>query len=179
MTLSGVTTPDQSRPGIDGNEGVLCIPQSSSTTGTSPTNCLESFRTLIRGSYPSAEMQSMYSTDPHSSRLDNIIIIISSMNNFMIIFPCEFLTLVLTESFSLKSKRQQVSRTLPSIQADFNSDVVLILPMIFSFSRLLGTVSSAQTIISNIVNFMLHIFFRSQANSMNSFIASFSFIFTL
>ena len=31
--LSGATMPGQSGPGIDGNEGVLCIPQSSSITG--------------------------------------------------------------------------------------------------------------------------------------------------
>ena len=33
--LSSGTTPDRSRPGSDGNEGVLRIPQSSSITGTS------------------------------------------------------------------------------------------------------------------------------------------------
>ena len=26
MTISGATTPGQSEPGSDGNEGVLCIP---------------------------------------------------------------------------------------------------------------------------------------------------------
>ena len=31
-TLSGVTTPSQSGPGSDGNEGILCIPQSSNIT---------------------------------------------------------------------------------------------------------------------------------------------------
>ena len=40
--LSGATTPGQSGPGSDGNEGVLCIPQSSSTAGTSPLDCLVS-----------------------------------------------------------------------------------------------------------------------------------------
>ena len=39
-TLSGATTPGQSRPGSNGNEGVLCIPQSSSITGTSPSDCV-------------------------------------------------------------------------------------------------------------------------------------------
>ena len=34
-TLSGATTPGQSGPRSDGNERVLCIPQSSSITGTS------------------------------------------------------------------------------------------------------------------------------------------------
>ena len=41
--LSGATTPDQSWPGSDGNEGVLRIPQSSSITGTSTSDCLISY----------------------------------------------------------------------------------------------------------------------------------------
>ena len=41
--LSGATMPGQSAPGSNGNEGVLCIPQSSSTTGTSPSDCLVSY----------------------------------------------------------------------------------------------------------------------------------------
>ena len=42
-TLSGPTTPGQSEPGINGNEGVLHIPQNSSITGTSPSDCLVSY----------------------------------------------------------------------------------------------------------------------------------------
>ena len=38
-TLSGATTSFQSRPGSNGNEGVLRIPQSSSITGASPSDC--------------------------------------------------------------------------------------------------------------------------------------------
>ena len=38
--LSSATTLGQSGPGSDGNEGVLHIPQSSSITGTSPSDCL-------------------------------------------------------------------------------------------------------------------------------------------
>ena len=62
--LSGATTPGQSGPGDDGNEGVLCIPQSSSITGTSPSDCLVSYpgHTLGGGSYPFAEVQFLYST---------------------------------------------------------------------------------------------------------------------
>ena len=41
--LLGATTSGQSGPGSDGNEGVLCIPQSSSTAGTSPSDCLVSY----------------------------------------------------------------------------------------------------------------------------------------
>ena len=51
--------------GANGNEGVLCIPQSSNITGTSPSDCLVSYpgHTLV-GSYPSEEVQSVYSTTP-------------------------------------------------------------------------------------------------------------------
>ena len=37
-TVSGATTPGQSGPGSDGNEGVLHIPHSSSITGTLPSD---------------------------------------------------------------------------------------------------------------------------------------------
>ena len=48
--LSGVTILSQSGPGSNGNEGVLCIPQSSSTAGTSPSDCLVSYpRHLLGG----------------------------------------------------------------------------------------------------------------------------------
>ena len=39
-TLSGATTPGQSGPGSNGNAEVLRIPQSSSITGTSSSDCL-------------------------------------------------------------------------------------------------------------------------------------------
>ena len=42
-TLSGATTSGQSEPGSDGNEGILHIPQSSSITGTSSSDCLVSY----------------------------------------------------------------------------------------------------------------------------------------
>ena len=43
MTLSGVSTSGQNGPESDGNEKVLCIPQSSSITGASLLNCLVSY----------------------------------------------------------------------------------------------------------------------------------------
>ena len=43
MTLSSATTPGQSRPGDDGNEGVLRIPQSSNTTGATRSDFLVSY----------------------------------------------------------------------------------------------------------------------------------------
>ena len=64
-TLSSATSPDQSELGSDGNEGVLCISQSSSITGTSKSNCLESHPVHSLGkSYPSTEKHSVYSTAP-------------------------------------------------------------------------------------------------------------------
>ena len=64
--LSGSTTPGQSGHGSNGNEGVLCIPQSSSITGASPSDCFVSYlgHSLGEGFYPSAEKQSVYSTAP-------------------------------------------------------------------------------------------------------------------
>ena len=43
-TLSGPITPSQSESGSDGNKGVLRIPQSSSITEASPSDCLVSCR---------------------------------------------------------------------------------------------------------------------------------------
>ena len=37
-TLSDATTPGMRGPGSDSNEGVLCIAESSSITGTSPSD---------------------------------------------------------------------------------------------------------------------------------------------
>ena len=63
--LSGATSPSLSEPGSDGNKGVLCIPQSSSITGTSPSDCFVSYPGhSLWESYPSAERQSVYLTGP-------------------------------------------------------------------------------------------------------------------
>ena len=52
----------QSGPGRDGNEGVFCIPQSYSITVASLSDYLVSYPGEGLGeSYPSAEMQSVYS----------------------------------------------------------------------------------------------------------------------
>ena len=65
MTLSGATTLSQSGPGSDGKKGVIRILQSSSITGVSPSDCLVSYPGHSLGkSYPSAEMQSVYSAAP-------------------------------------------------------------------------------------------------------------------
>ena len=63
-TLSGATTLGQSGPEGNGNEGMLCIPQSSSITGTSPSDNLVLYpgHSLEVGSYSPAEVQLVYST---------------------------------------------------------------------------------------------------------------------
>ena len=62
--LSGATSPGQSDSESNDNEGVLHILQSSSTTGTSPSDCLISYQDTLwgGGSYLTVEMQSVYST---------------------------------------------------------------------------------------------------------------------
>ena len=65
MALSGATIPGQSGLESNGNEGVLCIPQSSSIARASPSDCLVSYPGYTLGeSYPSAEMHWVYSTAP-------------------------------------------------------------------------------------------------------------------
>ena len=46
-TLSGANSPGQSGPGSDSNEGILWILQSSSITGTDPSDCFKGFRTIV------------------------------------------------------------------------------------------------------------------------------------
>ena len=63
--LSGTTTLSQSGHGSDGNKGILGIPQSSSITRASPSDCLVTYPGhMLEESYPSAEMQSVYSVAP-------------------------------------------------------------------------------------------------------------------
>ena len=52
-TLSGASTPEQSKPRSNGSEGVLRVPQSSGIAGNSPSDCLVSYiRTLVEGVLP-------------------------------------------------------------------------------------------------------------------------------
>ena len=55
----------QSRPGSDGNEVVLRIPQNFSITGTLLSDCFVSYQDtrLVGWGYPSAEMQLVYPAD--------------------------------------------------------------------------------------------------------------------
>ena len=65
-SLSGATTPGQSGLGGNSNEGVLHISQSLGITANSASDCLVSYQNIcwVGGSYPSAEMQLVYSTAP-------------------------------------------------------------------------------------------------------------------
>ena len=65
-TLSGTTTPGQSGPESNDNEGVLRISQGPGVSGSSPSDCLMSYtgHSLARSSYSFAEMQWVYSTAP-------------------------------------------------------------------------------------------------------------------
>ena len=56
--LSGATTPDQSGPEVDDNEGVLSIAQSSGMSKASPSDC------LVSHLGHSAEMHSVYFAAP-------------------------------------------------------------------------------------------------------------------
>ena len=64
--LSGATIPGQSRHESNVREGIFHIPPNSSITGASSLNGLVSYpgHSFGRGSYPSAEMQSVYCTAP-------------------------------------------------------------------------------------------------------------------
>ena len=62
-TLSGATTPSQSGPGSNGNEGILHISQNS-RIGVSPSDGFVPYPDNTLGSYHSAEMQSGYYTAP-------------------------------------------------------------------------------------------------------------------
>ena len=64
--ISSATIPAQNGPWSDGNKEVLHLPQSSSITETSPSDCLVSYQDIRCGvgSYLSAEMQSVYSAAP-------------------------------------------------------------------------------------------------------------------
>ena len=72
-TLSGATTLRQSGPGNNGNEGVLCVPQSSRNTGASPSVC---FVSLTGDSLREVLPFSRYAVSVFccSNRLDHIFI---------------------------------------------------------------------------------------------------------
>ena len=65
----------QNGPVSDGNEGVLCTPQSSNIIGTSPSDNLVSYTGHLEKSYFSVEMQLVYFAAPADwarTELENI-----------------------------------------------------------------------------------------------------------
>ena len=83
IILISTTTLDLSGPDLNGNEGVLHIPQSF-RTGASPSDSLVLYlgHSLGVRSYPSAEMQAAYSTVP-ADWADVIWLSTASLYEFM------------------------------------------------------------------------------------------------
>ena len=81
-TLPGATTPGQSEPKNNGNEGVLRNPQRTKT-GTSPLNFLVSYpgHLLDGGPNLSAKMQSVYFTCP--AEWDILVRLFDAKNKFI------------------------------------------------------------------------------------------------
>ena len=64
-TLSDATTPGQSEPGSDNNDGVLHIPQSSSIIGASTSDCFVSYQGhLLVGGLTTLQRSSRYILQP-------------------------------------------------------------------------------------------------------------------
>ena len=100
LVLSGATTPDQSGPGNDGNKGVLCNPQNSSITGTSPSDCLVSYpgRSLGWGLTPLQRYSRCVLQPQNTRRVDMVL---EPTNNY---FDRE-VSLTQIQGFELKKKK--------------------------------------------------------------------------
>ena len=68
-TLSGAYTPGHNRPRSDGNEIVLCIPQNSSITEASLSDCLMSYQDTRWGSLTPLQRCSQDILKPQSTGL--------------------------------------------------------------------------------------------------------------
>ena len=81
-TLSGATTLSQSGPGSDSNKGVLCIPQSSTITRTSQSDCLVSYpeHLLERGVLPLCRETVGVFYNP--SWLRNLLLVLKCFNEY-------------------------------------------------------------------------------------------------
>ena len=81
-TLSGATNPAQSGQGNDGTGGVLCIPQSSCITGTSPSDCFVSKQDPRWGSLTPLQRSSRCILQPQPTKQRERQ---SSFNNFYVL----------------------------------------------------------------------------------------------
>ena len=122
--LSGATIPGQSGPGSNGNEEVLWIPQSSSITGASPSDCLVSYPGhSLGGGLTPMKRSNRCILQPQPT--GQIIVIVISFESF----SHQLMLMVFYWSFS-DSKIPQVSRTLPSILTDLYNTVVWKSPLV-------------------------------------------------
>ena len=101
-TLSGATTPSQCGPGSDGNEGVLHIPQISSITRTSPSDCLVSYPGHLGGLTPLQRISRWILQPQPTWQGTNWIIIrkkLSGEKPYLPLFPIIFPFLLYFHSF--------------------------------------------------------------------------------
>ena len=86
-TLSGSTTPGQSGPGTDGDEGALCILQSSNITEASPSDCLVSYSghsLVVVGSLTLLQRCSQCILKPQPTKPWNLLNIFADLNNAVV-----------------------------------------------------------------------------------------------
>ena len=84
-------------------KGLLRIPQSLTITGTSPSDCLVPYPGYLLGvgSYPSAEVQSMYSTAPADWAKMKLNDILKTVNGFKYCYLTLIILFNIICSFSL------------------------------------------------------------------------------
>ena len=102
--------PGQSGPGSNGNEGLLCIAQSPSITGNSPSNCLVSYleHSLGWGVYPSAKVQLVYSTAPANWAKGNLC----SQNDLVVMISDQMLFFFFCLSVFLSLYNPRMARSI-------------------------------------------------------------------
>ena len=113
-TLWGATILGQSRPGSNGNEGVLHIPQISKA-GAMPSDGLMSYpEHLLTGgeSYPTAEIQSVYSTASAASRICSRQHIAFLSSSYLVFFFMCFVNILV---YSIKKCHSSIPLSPPKI----------------------------------------------------------------
>ena len=98
-TLPGAATPGQSKPGSDGNKGVLRIPQSSSITEISPSDCLVLYpeHSLRGGGLTPLQRSSRYILQPQPTGQFAFINFLCFIYLCLFVTHFLFLPLLLTE----------------------------------------------------------------------------------
>ena len=176
-TLSGATTPGQSGPGNDGNEGVLRIPQTSSISGLHSSK---------HQNYCSLNIRLFNAI---SRTLDGEWGLPLYRDAVGVFYSTNRLGWLLWSFFTWNlsnNKSRHVSRSLFCILADLsNAEIWMVshLPFIVYSSRLfskhLESQTNASTIIGITAPFMFNWFFNSLAKLMFLVLFSFSLIISL